>query len=79
MKKSSKLTLVRPGEPAVTPPPRPLGEAGIDLWTRVHAAYRIDDAGGSRSFTRLALLPLAPRNWLPLSAATAPLSLPAAA
>ena len=28
------------------PPPRPLGKHGAALWASIHAAYRIDDAGG---------------------------------
>jgi hypothetical protein len=39
------LTLVGPGSTA-PPPPRSLGAAGLSLWNRVQAEYRILDCGG---------------------------------
>ena len=46
MVKKSPLSLVPPHSNAVPEPPRPLGEAGHNLWTRVMTAYAIDDVGG---------------------------------
>jgi hypothetical protein len=42
----SPLTLVGP-DATGTPPPRPLGQAGMALWTAVTAEYRIEDIAGT--------------------------------
>jgi hypothetical protein len=42
--KSPRLSLTRPD--AILPsPPRDLGAPGRDLWRRIHAEYRLEDAG----------------------------------
>ena len=53
IKKPPKLSLINltqpaanPAEPAVTPPTRPLGPAGMRLWTDVMVSYDIADVGG---------------------------------
>src|SRR6185295_665105 len=51
--KPPKLSLVNPAataanphEPPVVPPARPLGPAGLQLWTAVQRAYDVSDEGG---------------------------------
>ena len=34
------------GAPELSPPPRPLGEAGTELWNAIQGEYAIGDSGG---------------------------------
>jgi len=40
-------TAATPVEPLVTPPARPLGPAGMQLWRSIQLAYDVSDAGGA--------------------------------
>lgn len=46
VKKPALALVGNPAEPAVTPPPRPLGEAGRRFWGEIMLAYGVDDEGG---------------------------------
>src|SRR5262245_9896990 len=43
--KNPSLIARRPTDD-VTPPPRKLGETGMNLWRSIQSSYAIDDAGG---------------------------------
>src|SRR5215213_215765 len=43
--KTPPSPLVIVGSPAPSAPPRPLGEAGTELWTTIQGEYAIADAG----------------------------------
>lgn len=51
----SSLTIVGKPAPNAPEPPRPFGEAGLSLWSRVQAEFHIQDVGGVELLTQCCL------------------------
>jgi hypothetical protein len=57
----SPLAIV--GSPAPSAPPRPLGEAGTELWTTIQGEYAIADAGSVELLLQSCALATGSPGW----------------